>query len=102
MKVEMTFNDAAVVANGYAKAEIYRIIKNAFMSQNLRCVSDNDVLSFTDNGREHDFAHIWNVIMGLIKSDWYLKCASSCTFIDDDNMAEEVLPQVPELLGKRA
>ena len=35
-------------------------------------------------------------ILGLIKSEWFIRCASSCVFIEDDE-AEDILAQLPEL-----
>ena len=93
MKVEMTFDNAAVTASGYQKQDIYQTIKSAFAKRGLRCSSDNDVLSFEDTGHENDYACMWKVIISLLKSEWFVACAASCIFFDDDESEEDVLSQ---------
>lgn len=93
MKVEMTFNNAAVTASGYQKQDIYQTIKSAFAKRGLLCSSDNDVLSFEDTGHENDYACMWKVIISLLKSEWFVACAASCIFFDDDENEEDVLSQ---------
>ncbi len=93
MKVEMTFNNDAVLACGYHKEEIYRKIKNEFQKRGLVCASDGEILAFEDTGKEDDYAYMWNVIKNLMISDWFLNCATSCDFTDDDEMIEDVLSQ---------
>lgn len=63
----------------------------------MKCVSENDVLVFEDMGRENDYGNMWSIIIGLIKSDWFVKCASSCVFTEDDDDDEDILSQVPRL-----
>lgn len=92
MEVRMTFSEAAMQAEGYKKENIYYTIKSAFAQHGIRCTSDGDVLTFEDSGHEDDYANMWNVIKCLMVSDWYLACAASCDFIDDDE-AEDVLAQ---------
>lgn len=93
MRVEMTFNDAAVAAAGFRKEDICWTIKKAFVSRGLRCTSENELLSFEDNGGENDYAQMWNVIKSLMISDRFLTCDSSCLYIDDDDEVEDVLAQ---------
>ncbi len=93
MKVEMTFNEAAIIANGYQKSDIYQTIKSAFAKRGLICSSDNEVLSFESSKNENDYAYMWKVIISLLKSDWFVACATSCTFFDDDESEEDVLSQ---------
>jgi hypothetical protein len=93
MKLTMTFNPAAMASSGYQKADIYRTIKSAFVKRGLRCTSESDVLSFEDSGGEHDYAYLWNVTLSLLKSKWFVTCASSCVFYDDDGTEEDVLSQ---------
>jgi hypothetical protein len=93
MRVEMAFNDTIVTNSGYQKSDIYQTIAAAFQKHNLRCVSSDETLSFEDNGQESDYAYMWKIILGLLKSDWFVKCASSCTFYDDDDSKEDVLSQ---------
>lgn len=100
MKVEITFNDTAIKDNGIRKTDIYHTIKNAFAKHDLPCLSDGNVLAFGDKCREDDYAYMWNVIKSLMISDWFLKCAASCNFIDDENTEEDVLSQA-HLFKKR-
>ena len=79
MKVEITFSDLAIMDSEYQKEDIYRTTKNAFIKFGLQCSSENELLSFEDTGHENDYAHMWNVIKSLMRSDWFLKCASSKT-----------------------
>ena len=93
MKVEITFDDAAIAAGGYRKADVLRTVRSAFGRRGLSCCREEDPLSFEDTGREDDYASIWNVIKSLMISDWFLGCASSCVFVDDDGAEEDVLAQ---------
>ena len=93
MKVEMTFNNAAVSSNGYNITDIYQTIKKSFIGSGLKCCSEDDTLSFEDGGRENDYANMWKLILSLLRSPWFIKCASSCVFVDDDDSEEDVLSQ---------
>lgn len=93
MKTTMTFDEGKVRANGYQMADIYGTIKTEFTKHGLRCTSEGEVLAFEDNGHEDDYAYMWNVIMSLLKSNWFVACASSCVFYDDDDTEEDVLSQ---------
>lgn len=66
MRVEMTFNDAAITAAGYRKEDIYWTIKKAFTGRGLRCTSENELLSFEDNGGENDTPRCGMCFLG-----WY-------------------------------
>lgn len=96
MRVEMTFNDAAITAAGYRKEDIYWTIKKAFTGRGLRCTSENELLSFEDNGGENDYAQMWNVLLGLVQADWFVRCTASCVFFDEDT-EEDVLCQAAEI-----
>ncbi len=93
MKVTMTFDESKVKADGYQMADICETIKSEFTKRGLRCASEDEVLAFEDTGHEDDYAYMWNVIMSLLKSDWFVACASSCVFYDDDDTEEDVLCQ---------
>ena len=97
MRVEMTFNDEAISVNGYKKQDIYQTLKKAFIQRGLRCSSDNEILSFEDSGNENDYANMWVLLVNLLKFDWFVKCASSCVFFDDDDTTEDVLCQATEI-----
>ncbi len=93
MKVEMTFDDAAIEALGHQRADVARTLQSAFGRRGLRCTSDGEVLTFADAGHEGDYAQMWQVIFALLRSDWFIACAKSCTFFDDDDSEEDVLSQ---------
>ena len=93
MRVEMTFDDAAIAAHGYTHDSIIGTVKAAFAKHSLPCVSDSNVLVFADAGEEEDYANMWNLIIALLRRDWFVDCAASCVFIDDDDSEEDVLCQ---------
>jgi hypothetical protein len=82
--------------NGIKRQDVYFTLKKNFSERGMKCVSENDVLVFEDMGRENDYGNMWSIIIGLIKSDWFVKCASSCVFTEDD-VEEDILSQVPRL-----
>lgn len=93
MKIEMTFNDDAIIENGYERNDIYTTLKNAFWEFGIPCSSETETLSFCDTGNENDYAHMWILLIDLLKMDWFIACASSCMFFDDDDTEEDVLSQ---------
>ena len=97
MKVEMTFNDVAVRNNGYTLGDIYYTIQSAFAKRGITCSSESEVLTFEGTGSERDFANIGNLLLDLLKADWFIKCASSCVLFDDDDTEEDVLSQSTEI-----
>lgn len=92
MRVEMTFDDAAIQISGFKRIDIYNVIKKQFFARGLICSSEADILTFTDAGNENDFANIWVILLNLLKTDWFENCASSCIFYDEDE-EEDVLSQ---------
>jgi hypothetical protein len=92
MIFEITF-DNNIINLDYKISDIQYTIKSEMSKYDLPCISDNEILSFRDRGREDDFANMWNVITSLMKSQWFLECASSCVFYDDDGSIEDVLSQ---------
>lgn len=52
-------------------------VKDLFAAHDLPCVSEGDVLVFTDKGHGDDFACMWEIILALLRSRWFLDCASS-------------------------
>ncbi|MBE6995645.1 MAG: hypothetical protein E7429_02775 [Ruminococcaceae bacterium] len=97
MKAEMTFNAVALEAQGYAIEDVYDTIKRAFVKRGLRCTSESEVLSFEGVGSEHDFANMMGLLVGLVQVDWFMDCASSCIFYDDDGVVEDILCSAPNI-----
>lgn len=96
MQVRFSFDDDRMKKHGYQRQNVYYTIKKNFQLRGLNCVSEDEDLVFEDTGKEDDYGNMWAVILGLVKSDWFEKCASSCVFVEDDEM-EDVLAQLPKL-----
>ena len=97
MKVEMTFDDAAIEALGHQRADVARTLQSAFGRRGLRCTSDGEGLTFADAGHEGDYAQMWMLLIHLLQTDWFVQCAASCVFFDDDDSEEDVLAQATEI-----
>lgn len=93
MRVQMTFDDTTMQSGGYKRQDIEHTVKSAFAKYGLPCRCEQSTLIFEDSGREDDYAYLWKVILSLLRSPWFVACASSCTFIDDDDSEEDVLSQ---------
>lgn len=92
MQVNFTFDKATVEQRGYMLKDVHRTVKNLFAVHNLPCVSDSDPLSFTDKGRGDDFVVMWDIILSLLHSDWFMDCAAACVWQDEDG-EEDILSQ---------
>ena len=102
MKVEFTFDKRLVETSEHTMEGIYETIKREFAAKNLPCVSDGEVLAFSDCGHKDDFSHIWVILWKLSHSEWFLELATSCRFYEDDGEWEDVLTQAKEKYAKRA
>lgn len=49
-----------------------------------------EVLIFQNKG--DDFAAMWDVILSLLRADWFRECAAFCVWLDE-NGEEDVLAQ---------
>ena len=94
MKVEFTFTKDLVDYKNYDIADIHNTIKKEFAKRGLLCIAEGEVLAFSDTGGKDDFSYMWLVISSLMKSKWFIECASSCMFFDDDGTYEDVLAQL--------
>ncbi len=93
MNVKISFDKATVERRGYKLEDVHRIVKNLFAVHNFPCDIEDSVLAFKDKGHGDDFAVMWDIILALLRSDWFLICAASCVWQDEDG-EEDVLSQV--------
>lgn len=98
MKVQFSFDKAAVERQGHTMDDVHRTIKKLFTAHGLPCVSEEDVLSFEDKGHGDDFACMWDIILSLLRADWFMACATSCIWQDEDG-EEDVLAQAGKAPG---
>ena len=49
-------------------------------------------MAFTDKGHGDDFAVMWDIILSLLRSDWFVEYAASCVWQDEDG-EEDILSQ---------
>ena len=92
MNVKFSFDKAIVERRGFTLEDVYRTIESLFAAHGFPCGSEGDVLSFTDKGYGDDFATMWDIILSLLRSDWFMECAASCVWQDEDG-EEDILPQ---------
>lgn len=93
MKVAFTFDKASVERRGHSLADVHRSVKSLFAVHDLPCTDDSDTLVFQDKGHGDDFAAMWDVIMSLLRAEWFQDCAVSCVWQDEDG-EEDVLAQI--------
>ena len=92
MKVRFSFDKAAVERRGRTLEDVHRTIKSLFAAHDLPCTADGDALSFKDKGHGDDFACMWDIILSLLRSDWFMACAAACVWQDEDS-EEDILAQ---------
>ncbi len=98
MTVKISFNKAAVERRGCRLEDARQTVKNLFAVHDLPCVSEGSVLAVKDKGYGDDFAVMWDIILTLLRTDWFLECAASCIWQDEDD-EEDVLSQVRKMRG---
>lgn len=98
MQVNFTYDKAAVERRGHALEDVHRTVKSLFAVHDLPCVSEGDPLAFKDKGHGDDFACMWEIILSLLRSDWFMECAAACVWQDEDG-AEDVLAQAGKVRG---
>ena len=92
MTVQFTFDKAAVKRQGRTLDDIHRTVKTLFAVHDLPCTDDSDSLTFQDKGHGDDFAVMWDIIMSLLRAEWFMACAASCVWKDEGG-EEDVLAQ---------
>lgn len=98
MTVKISFDKAAVERWGCRLKEAHQTVKNLFAVHDLPCVSEDNVLAFKDKGHGDDFAVMWDIILALLRADWFMECAASCVWQDEDG-EENVLSRVRKTQG---
>ena len=98
MTVNFTFDKAAVERRGRTLEDVHRTVKSLFAVHDLPCTADGDALSFKDKGHGDDFACMWDIILSLLRSDWFVACAAACVWQDEDG-EEDVLAQAGKVRG---
>ncbi len=98
MKVRFSFDKAAVERQGHTLSDVHRTVKSLFAVHDLPCVSEEDVLAFKDKGHGDDFACMWDIILSLLRADWFMVCATACIWQDEDG-EEDVLAQARKVCG---
>ena len=93
MTVKISFDKAAVERRGCRLEDAHQTVKNLFAVHDLPCVSEDSILAFKDKGLGDDFAVMWDIILSLLRADWFLECAASCVWQDEDG-EEDVLSQI--------
>lgn len=84
MKVQFSFDKAAVERRGCTMEDVHRTVKDLFAVHDLPCISDCGALVFEDKGYGDDFAVMWDIILSLLRADWFMDCAASCVWQDED------------------
>ena len=98
MKVKFSFDKTAVERRSLTLEAVHHTVKSLFAVHDLPCVSDGDTLAFQDKGHGDDFACMWDVILSLLRSDWFMDCAASSVWQDEDG-EEVVLSQAGKVRG---
>lgn len=92
MKVKFSFEKAAVERRGYTLESMRQTVKSLFAAHGFPCSFENGVLTFEDKGHGDDFAVMWDTILSLLRSEWFMGCAASCVWEDEDG-EEDVIAQ---------
>ena len=93
MKIEFSFNQSKVRQLGYTMDAVYQTLNKHFSAKHLGCTVDGCSMYVIDNGQENDYANMWSIIMALLRTDWFIRCADSCIWYDEDGVQEDVLSQ---------
>lgn len=98
MQVKITFDEAAVKRRGLTLESVHQTVESLFAAHDLPCVSDGSTLAFGDKGHGDDFACMWDIILSLLRSEWFTDCVSSFVWEDEDG-EEDILAQAGKVQG---
>ena len=96
MNMKFSFDNAAMERRDCTLEAVRQTIKSLFAAHGLPCVSDGDTLTFKDRGHSDDFAIMWDIILSLLRSEWFMDCAASCVW-QDEGSEEDVLAQAGKM-----
>lgn len=96
MNVRISFNNAAVEQRGHTLEAVHQTIKSLFAVHDFPCAPGGDVLVIKDKGHGDDFAVMWDIILSLLRADWFMDCAASCVW-EDETGEEDVLTQAGKM-----
>ena len=85
MQIKFSFDNAAVARQGYTLEAVHRTVKSLFAVHRLPCMSEGDILAFEDKGHGDDFACMWDIILSLLRTNWFMACAAACIWQDEGN-----------------
>ena len=98
MQVKFSFDKAAVERRGRTLEDVHWAVRSLFAVHDLPCVSDGDILAFKDKGHGDDFACMWDIILSLLRADWFMDCATACIW-QDEGGEEDLLAQAGKARG---
>lgn len=93
MRVEFSFDNARIEARGYTLADVHYTVKQAFAEYGLPCIAEGEILAFSGRGRKDDYSYLWEVIMTLVRCEWFLDVASACYWCENGRRVEDILFQ---------
>ena len=96
MNVKFSFDKAIVERRGFMLEAVHQTIESLFAVHDFPCVSEGDDLSFADKGHGDDFAVMWNIILSLLRAEWFVDCAASCVWQDEEG-EKDVLIQAGKM-----
>ncbi len=96
LRMQFTFDEEGLLRNGFDRAGMYDMMKKNFTERGLKCVSEDEVLAFEDQGGRSDYGHMWGLTINLMVHDWFTDCTSSIIYFED-GYAEDVLSQLPRM-----
>lgn len=76
----------------------FQTVKSLFAVHDFPCLSSGNILAFEDKGHGNDFACMWDVILSLLCSNWFMNCAVSCVPQNEDG-EENILAQAGKIQG---
>ena len=94
MKMEFTFDEAAVLRRGFTMERVYIAVKKEFAKRELPCIADGDSLIFSGAGGKNDLARMLGMMRIYSKTEWFMDTAATWRFTTNERLGwEDVLSQ---------